>query len=286
MNEHDLTALLERSTEDLAPDVERLLAAGVARGRSSLRRRRVALSLGTAAAVATALAAGVTLLPSGSEPTIAEDLTVATAPAAGQRDLASLDVIRDRLAAVLPEGEVTDVSVAEPVEDGPATVELTLEDAVVVAELYDDTPPPADSVPDPGPRPEGCTRAMLTEGSPTNAQMNDPVFRACSAWRTDHEYFTCAQSEACWANRHAPHCTRPQPFPTCTQLADGSWVSTNDYASPGEELGELHTWADIVTTDHWWITVSSTQPGDPDRDTPLLGHDDLVALVTSDIWFE
>lgn len=71
MNEHELTDLLDRVTVDLAPDVERLVEGGAARGRRTLRRRRTGTALGVAAVVAV-VGVGAVVLP-GDQPGRASD---------------------------------------------------------------------------------------------------------------------------------------------------------------------------------------------------------------------
>lgn len=64
MNETELTDLLEQGSRLHEPDIEALVAGGAARGRRSVRRRRVGAA--SAAVLATAgVAAGVLLLPGG-----------------------------------------------------------------------------------------------------------------------------------------------------------------------------------------------------------------------------
>lgn len=78
MNEQQLTTLVGRAGDTLAPDVRRLVAGGVARGRAKRRRRAVGTTLGAVAVVgAVALAGG--LLP-GSGPDSGPDPAGPVAP--------------------------------------------------------------------------------------------------------------------------------------------------------------------------------------------------------------
>lgn len=87
MNEHELTDLLERGTAGLAPDVTRLVEGGAARGRRSLRRRRVGAALGAGAALGVIVVGGV-VLPGhgphrgGDTPVASGGSTIASAPQA------------------------------------------------------------------------------------------------------------------------------------------------------------------------------------------------------------
>ncbi|WP_243058843.1 hypothetical protein [Nocardioides sp. SR21] len=80
MNEHEFTDLLDRSTAGLAPDVERLVEGGAARGRRTLRRRRMGTALG-AAAVVGVVGVGAVVLPTEG-PGRADDTSAASGPSA------------------------------------------------------------------------------------------------------------------------------------------------------------------------------------------------------------
>ena len=79
MNEHELTDLLDRGTAGLSPDIARLADGGAARGRRTLRRRRVGTAVLGAAAVLGVIGVGATVLPSEG-PGRARDTPVATGP--------------------------------------------------------------------------------------------------------------------------------------------------------------------------------------------------------------
>ncbi|GAW52023.1 MULTISPECIES: hypothetical protein [unclassified Nocardioides] len=122
MNDHEITALLERAGSGLRPEVAELVAGGAARGRTKLRRRRAGTAF-AAVAVVGVVGAGLVATqlhqrPGDStvtDPAGAPSGTVTPKPtAAGERDAppapdAALalgpDGIRDQLAAMLP-GEV------------------------------------------------------------------------------------------------------------------------------------------------------------------------------------
>lgn len=79
MNENDFTQLMDRARPVISADVDRLLAGGVSRGRRSLRLRRAATGLLTAAAVG-AVATGLAVIP-GSAGQDRRELQVATSEA-------------------------------------------------------------------------------------------------------------------------------------------------------------------------------------------------------------
>jgi hypothetical protein len=118
---HDqhVSTLLRDATEDLSPDVARLVAGGAARGRARRRRHRAGTTL-AAVAVIGVIGAAASVLPDRSAD--GRGLGVATSPSAGPSDKASpaqppaqaederitlsADEIHARLAALLAPGEV------------------------------------------------------------------------------------------------------------------------------------------------------------------------------------
>jgi len=96
MNEQQLTMLVERTGDTLAPDVRMLVAGGVARGRARRRRRAIGSTLGGVAVVGAVALAGI-LLPgdgpgSGPDPAgpVAPTRHVAVFPPGTSAVLASL----------------------------------------------------------------------------------------------------------------------------------------------------------------------------------------------------
>lgn len=119
MNDHDTTratALLEAATADLTPDLDRLVAGGIGRGRVLRRRRRVLTTLASAAAIGVIGAgAGVALQGGGSSRAIdpadtspAPTTQTALATPEGPRRI-GFDVAKTAyvLESLLPEGEVS-----------------------------------------------------------------------------------------------------------------------------------------------------------------------------------
>lgn len=118
---HDqhVRTLLHDATEDLSPDVGRLVAGGATRGRARQRRHRAGTAL-AAVAVIGVIGAAASVLPGDSAE--GRGLGVATSPSAGPSDKASptqppaqaederitlsADEIHARLAALLAPGEV------------------------------------------------------------------------------------------------------------------------------------------------------------------------------------
>jgi hypothetical protein len=306
MKEHELTALMDRASDGLAPDVEALVARGTARGRRTLRRRRVASCLGAAAAVGAIAVAATVLTDGGGTPAHVPGRDIAaspttTAPDDGPRELADRPVIEERLLEALPEGEVTELSIKTHAGDDGALlgveVRLLLDGAEVTMSI-DDTS--LDPVPDPGPRPAECDESGVGhgDGSITIDELQDSLdelaarwsrddeaLRACLDWVAKRQNFECAQDAACWKRRQAPP---PCNDAACSHFPDGSWLRSGTEATyeddPGRATEWPRAWATRATADHWWLSVDAGGPAK--WAAPVLSQEQVAALAESDLWFE
>lgn len=280
MKEHELTALMERAGDGLAPDVEGLVAGGAARGRRALRRRRVASGFGAAAAVCAIAVAATVLSGGGGTPNTVPDHAPAGVPTT-QRELADRTVIEERLLEALPEGEVTELSIRTNAGDDGALVgvqvRLLLDGAEVTASVAD-TSRDAASFPDPGSPPEGCDASVLGgEGTITLDELEDSL----------NELAARTKGPACWTERQAPP---PPPCDDagCIRLPDGSWLRSGMEATyeddPGRPTEWPRAWATRATADHWWLSVDAGGPAK--WAAPVLDEEQVAALARSDIWFE
>jgi hypothetical protein len=301
MKEQDLTTLMERAGDGLAPDVDALIAGGAARGRRSLRRRRAAVSFGAVAAVG-AIALAATVLPGGGGTSgTGPDVVDSPSSTDERRELADRAVIEERLLAAQPDGEVTDLTIKTHADEDGALVSvqasLLLDGAEVTASI-DDTS--VDPVSDPGPAPSECgesgvgldigvlslhdLQATLDELAAQGSR-NDKNARACLEWVTQKQDFECAQNAACWERRQAPP---PCNEAGCIRFPDGSWLNSGTeatYEDVPDRLTEWpRAWANRATADHWWISLDA---GGPVKwAAPVLSEDQVAALAESDLWFE
>lgn len=309
MNESDFATLLESGSADIDPDVERIVTGAADRGRRSLLRRR----LGTGAAVAAlAIAAGVGVTVAADGPDRREGVDTATAPdrtgpmrfGEEQRSLAPRDEVRERLLEMLPEGEVTDVTVtgygpaAEWGRDPGVEISLLFNGAAVGFHLGDQTfdrdawAPPA-----PGERPEGC-RAEWAETSwswlsrfSRNGDPSDPAHRACGQWVAASLDYACFESPDC-----TPRYARAARglCPDCIQRPDGTWLwARSGSGGDGSPSAMDGNWATRYTTDGWEVHADAFNVVDENAfevervaDEPVLTLDQVTAIALSDVWFE
>jgi hypothetical protein len=125
---HDqhVTTLLHDATEELSPDVGRLVAGGAARGRARRRRDRAGAAL-AAVAVLGVIGAAASVLPDGaadgrgagvasepSHPGKRQSSSPTPASSADERIAMTVEQIHARLAQLLPPGEVGPVLHAPP----------------------------------------------------------------------------------------------------------------------------------------------------------------------------
>ena len=170
--------LLRRATDDLQPDIDQLVAAGLIRGRTRQRRTRIGTAVATLAVLG-AIGAGASALPLGPAPDSARDparpATSTTANPTPAQPSGPLAVAASDIPATVD--DILGTSLAGPVLSGsqfPATDTESIKTAdflydgmltTVVIDRYPDAVLPCDDEPCP-PATDG---AVLLEFGPTRS---------------------------------------------------------------------------------------------------------------------
>ena len=284
MNEPEISDVLTRSADRLDPDVDAILAASEARGRTSVRRRRIG-----AAAAAVALVGIVTATApqwNGGGDRGRDSLVSQLPDSVGQRKLADADTIRARLADALPDGDVADLTVRAYDDGGGVDVSLRFDGDRVEIEA-ERSLPPGYFAEDPGPKPQGCDESQFPEGHGVDAiealrdmTAHDGASARCLNWVSASRESACVTSASCWDRFYARFlsgnpCLETPGRAGCTQLADGSWLYARSRRSAE---GETVSSADLSTVDRFQVRA--------DVSGVALSGDQLADLVDSDIWYE
>jgi hypothetical protein len=268
MTNHDsgVDRIFHEATHRLNPDVDRLVAGGLERGRVR-RRRHLA---GTAvAAVATVGVIGVgaavvpqlTTGPGSGLPVAAGDTSSTTAPAASAAPSAS--------ATATP---------TPPVESDPPAPDTS--------HLSESAPPTVHAADIPE------LVAELVPGHDVGAPLMQPPYGLSDAADDKTVHFEVdGMLTTVIINRASPtlayDCAEEAKV-DCRTLPDGTMLqvsapATNDLVTMQEA---------IALGDTWMVDVLSYNAGDrpkgsaPVQDAPALDEEELVALATSDAWFE
>jgi hypothetical protein len=261
MNEQELTALLERGAQDLAPDIDRLVGGGAARGRRSVRRRRVGVGV-AAVAVVGAVGIGAVVLP-GSDGGRATDGATQVASTASPTPTARTRVVD------------TD-------DNGPVEVNAELRP---IAEIHADIQRML------GP---GASDLLQGPSAPMTRLHGDDLswffrFDDAEAQVSVHPFPTgCTPS-----GEQVAHQTGCLETDAGVEYRTAGPFSINSYGHPdqGRWQQTVVSWQHgfeimvISTNVHQEITndaVTTTRVADD----PTITMDELVALATSDIWFE
>lgn len=260
MNETELTTLLERSASLLDADIEALVAVGEARGRRALRRRRVAAA--SIAALATAGIAVGGLLVSDGGVTAKDSAPVASSPS--------------------PELPEAGRRMVETDDNGPVEVSAGLRP---IAKIHAD-----------------IQRALGPGASDPLTGLSRPVTRLNGddlSW-----FFRFDDAEAQVSVHPVPYGCAPSGEDIANQTGCLSTEGGVEYrtAGPWENDGPRLWGQTVVSWQHGFeIMVISTNiheelTSDDRRtaelettrvaDSPTITMDQLVALATSDIWFE
>jgi hypothetical protein len=142
MNEQQMTTLVERTGDTLSPDVQALVAGGVARGRARRRHRTLGSGLAGMAAVGAVAALGYVLVP-GDNPIGTDTSSVATAPATAERRFGMDPAQTGSVLASLLDGQVTHVRAGSDDPDEYLSGSVLLNGALVGIVIERTTLPPA-----------------------------------------------------------------------------------------------------------------------------------------------
>ena len=264
MSPHDsgVTELLRRASDDLTPDVDRLVRGGITRGRSRQRRARIGTTVASLAVIGVvgALAAVVPQLDgadSARDPGIATEGPSATeapsptptpdpdrAPPADElRTLVSPQDMADTLMTLTGASRVDTVTADESAPDRPRLYYATVDGAQVSFSI------------------RWYNNPLLVEDG---AQPLAPSFLC-----------------------------EPNPDQDCTTLPDGSrLLRENDSPSAGTGVPEtfLERSVALATYDGWQISViarntTDEKQGEVVADEPVLTIEELEALATTDAWY-
>jgi hypothetical protein len=266
MNETELTDLLERGSRLQAPDVEALVAGGTARGRRSLRRRRVGTA--SAAVLATAgVATSIVLLARGgviaTDPSTPVAATGSTAPSTPASTAPSTEPSASARRVVQSDG------------NGPVTVTARLR---TIAEIH------ADIQRILGP---GASDPLQGPSRPVTDLDGDEL-----SWFFRFDGAEAQVHITPFPGGCAPSGEDITPRSDCLKTTTGIGYST---FGPFKDLGY---WQQTVDAWHhgFMIMIISknvhedlTDTGVNTRvvaDKPTIAMDRLVSLATSDIWFQ
>jgi hypothetical protein len=251
-----VTGLLRRASDDLTPDVHRLVSGGITRGRSRQRRTRIRTAVASLAVIGVVgtLAA---VVPQVGDPGSARDTDVAGGGVVATR---APDPDRPPTAAELR----------------PLVAPQQMADAIQFAVGADDV------------------RAVdVDQSGQDQARLyHATVLQAEVAFRI--RWYNSPLVVADGGQPLAPsHICEPSPGVDCTTLPDGSrllrqdvepFVSSEVTAAPTERSLTL------ATADGWQIDVISRNTGrekgtDIMWNEPVLTMDEMEALATSDAWY-
>ena len=249
---NDLTQLMERTTDDLRPNVADLVSGGMSRGRRLRTRRRAATGLGAVAAAA-AVAATAMFAPSfvGDQP--ASHTSVATQPKQDARPagLPSLEALRaGRVVTMPPNSEL--ITSWGSKEEGfvAASWKVVPADGSGAGEV-----------------------SVLVEYAVSRL---GPVHGATGAPTGGTSVAALLEESACGQDRGH-----------CTQLPDGSWLSTITTPEPlpgGAESEIVGAHADLWISNGLHVSATAYNAmGEKDtpvtRTTPVLRAAQLAAMV-------
>jgi len=316
MNQMTLNDAMDEAARRLSPDVDGIVDRAVSGGRRQVRRRRGGTLVASLAVVAAVAAGGGWWLqrPGGGGSSATDSTVVAATPTAGPastsnspmpgvRKRATGDVIRDELAAMLPDGRITDVEVREDDATHDWTgsqrgieVNLRLDGTPVRLQLMDWNRDPdkvrEEWAKDPGPRPDGCTATDARSAIKNlDARGDSDRTRAkldCVTWLSQAEQRECALAPTCTElDRYVTYSAEKQvcgynadAYP-CRQLPNGSWLAAGSGRDDNDEGPGPWVMANLFADDGWYVYVlSENEP------TSVLTVDQATEIVTSDAWFE
>lgn len=256
-----VTDLLEQGTADLLPDTQRLVAAGVARGRAQRRRNRI----GTAAASVAMLGVvggGAAVVPQLFSEPESTPIQVATAPAP----------VAERDPAPVGDREVVDTE-----------AEVVLRALVPDADLF--------TALDPGPdghlvRAEYDGGTLEVKAAATHSAVDREKYQELQEAGLNPPPLGSPKQE----------CQRmASAGATCAQV-DGGWLVTQARTESDPDAGELvSNYAMLLTPDGFRVEVAGASgrlaaDGSsviPTADgLPPLTLDEVAGLVQSHLWFE
>ncbi|WP_165356907.1 hypothetical protein [Nocardioides zhouii] len=264
MSPHDsgVTDLLRRASDDLTPDVDRLVRGGISRGRSRQRRARIGTTVASLAVIGVVGGLAVVVphlggADSARDPGIGTEGASATeapspTPAPDPDRAPPADELRT---LVLPQ----DMSDTLLTLTGASRV-----DAVTIDE-------------------SGKDRARLYYASVDGAQV--------SFWI---RWYNNPQVVEDGGQPLPPsHICEPEVEPDCTTLPDGSRLLREE-VRPGGGTGVPETFLErsltLATYDGWQISViarntTDEKQGEVVADEPVLTMDEMQALATSTAWY-
>ncbi|MCW2797381.1 hypothetical protein [Nocardioides sp.] len=258
------SSLLDVATRDLDPDIDALVAGGVARGRARRRRRTAGTAL-VAAAVAGIAGLGVVASLSGADGTHAEDLSVATSPGSSAsvvrtntapRDLAMRAAgVPELFASIFP-GEVAIIPGKENPMDGF----------------------------DPRSQPLG--------GGPTDRKGEPgPGVIADFTWNGYYVRAAVAPSDPAFGDTAGERCRGEASSDTgCEDVAGGGALVSSTMVNPPVDGTTTVRFVKYYTPDLWTVTLMVSN-GATSRDHVLTPQPpftlaELTAAATSDAWFD
>ncbi len=255
-----VTELLRRASDDLTPDIDRLVSGGIARGRSRRRRARIGTTVASLAVIGVVGGLVAVVPPLGGsdsprDPAIATDAaSPATATPTPDPDVApSADLLRplvppaemrEVLRTLTGASQVRSVDVDESGKDLPRLYYATVDGAQVSFSI------------------RWYNNPLVVEDG------GQPL----------------APSNVC----------EPGPDQDCTTLPDGSRLLREE-VRPGGGTGVPDTFLErsltLATYDGWQISViarntTDEKQGDVVAAEPVLTMAEMQALATTDAWFE
>ena len=261
MSPHDsgVTELLRRASDDLTPDVDRLVRGGITRGRSRQRRARIGTTVASLAVIGV-IGTLATVVPQGG-PDSAPDQGVATEPAATETPSPTPDPDRpptaDELRPLVPTDQM-----AEAVRELTGASVITRVDADLTSV-------------------DRARRVyVLVEGAQVSFAIrwyNNPLVVQDGGQ-------PLAPSGLC----------EPNPDQDCTTLPDGSRLLREE-ARPGGGTDVPESFLErsltLATADGWQIDViarntTDEKQGDVVAADPVLTMAEMEALATADAWYQ
>lgn len=298
---------LRDATHDTALNVEHLITQARRRGSQQQRRRRVVQGTGIAASIAMLAAVGYPSIrgENTTTPEAGPAASTSVAPAAERRQLASRDVVADRLKGML-NGTVTEVKIQPSTYERPGLhISLLLNGAAVTAMVNDASPKDPATVPAPGQKPSGCAELPLEDSTVNDLQQmterieSDPAFAACVRWTQAKRQYDCAQDDSCWAKLQwgdNPCKNEASVREQCTRLPDGGWAwqgsqPTYGPKGPDQPTDLRESFGRVYAADYWEIQLSAYNSAN-EKESPalfeqtVLSPSQLASIASSNIWFE
>lgn len=256
--DNGVVALLRRASEDLAPDVEHLVAGGISRGRSRQRRARIGTAVASVAVIGVVGGLAIVVPQLGASPDSAREAGFADggAKAAAEKERTLRKKLRKAEQALRDQPAPITATLAVGATDFPTTVASLAPGHEIGAPVTEFPYPLVDDE-------QERVAHFLTDGTLTTVGITPSS--AAIEWE----------------------CHSGEPSATCTQLADGAWQQVW-----GPTTADQVTAQGVVVWRHGFtvslLSYNAVEGKDvvPLLAEPALSLDELAVIAESEVWFK